>query len=354
MCPLRKLLSIPAVSTALLCVVASLTAIGQIDDLGCGLHANSLQRLYARLESDEHPDLKGIVILCDGQRVSETYFNGDTAETLHDIRSATKSITATLVGISIQRGLIHSVNDSIALYLPGLPHDGKQNITIRDLLTMRSGLAANDEDPLSPGNEDNLDKASDWLKAAYAIPMKEQPGHTYVYCSVNAFLAGVIVSNAAKMPLDEFARKNLFGPLRIDRFDWLKAAGGQTKGQGNLSIQTRDLAAIGQMYLNQGVVQKEPILSPKWIEQSWAKQVPISSSDPYADYYGFMWYSRDEPTGTIPTSVHFASGNGGNKIYVVPSRHLVVAITSSAYGHGYGQRRSQSTLLSILSNTNAF
>ena len=302
--------------------------------------------------SDEHPDLKGIVVLCGGKRVSETYFNGDTAESLHDIRSATKSITATLMGIAIQRVLVHSVNDSIALYLPGLPHDGKQNITIRDLLTMRSGLAANDDDPLSPGNEDNLDKASDWLKAAYAAPIKEQPGRTYVYCSLNAFLTGVIVSNAARMPLDEFARKNLFGPLGIDRFNWLKAAGGQTKGQGNLSIRTRDLAAVGQMYLNRGVFQSKRVVNPEWIEQSWAKLVSISSSDPYADFYGYMWYSRDEPTGTDRTLVHFASGNGGNKIYVVPSRQIVIAITSSAYGQGYGQRRSQSILLSVLSNAN--
>ena len=350
--PWRMLLTIFAVSTA--CLATCRPALAQADDLGCGLHANSIKRLYAHLRSDAHADLKGIVVLCDGQRISETYFNGDTAASLHDIRSATKSITATLMGIAIQRGLIHSVNDSIALYLPGLPHDGKQNITIRDLLTMRSGFAANDNDPLSPGSEDNLDKASDWLKAAYAVPIKEQPGRTYVYCSLNAFLAGVVVSNAAKMPLDEFARRNLFSPLGIDRFDWLKAAGGKTKGQGNLSIRTRDLAAIGEMYLNQGVFQGKRILNAKWIEQSWAKQVPISSSDPYADFYGLMWYSRDEATGTTRTPVHFASGNGGNKIYVVPSRRLVIAITSSAYGHGYGQRRSQSILLSFLSNADAF
>ena len=63
-----------------------------------------------------------------------------------------------------------------------------------------------------------------------------------------------------------------------------------------------------------------------------------------------MWYYRNEPTGSTATPVHFASGNGGNKIYVVPSRDLVVAITLSAYGHGYGQRRSQSILLSILAD----
>jgi CubicO group peptidase (beta-lactamase class C family) len=234
---LKSLLRIlMAVSTGVVSVATSQTAVGETNELGCGLHKDTLQAIYARLGSDEHPDLKGIVILCNGQRVSENYFNGDKAESLHDIRSATKSITATLMGIAIQRGLVHSVDDSIALYLPGLPRDGKQDITIRDLLTMRSGLSANDEDPLSPGNEDNLDKSTDWLKAAYAVPVKAPPGRTYVYCSLNAFLTGVIVANAAKMPLEEFARHNLFLPLGISRFDWARAAGGQTKGQGTLSI----------------------------------------------------------------------------------------------------------------------
>jgi CubicO group peptidase (beta-lactamase class C family) len=82
------------------------------------------------------------------------------------------------------------------------------------------------------------------------------------------------------------------------------------------------------------------------------KLVPITdkAKDPYADFYGYMWYFRDEPTGEKATPVHFASGNGGNKIYVVPSRHLVIAITSSAYSTNYGQRRSQDILLDILSN----
>ncbi len=105
------------------------------------------------------------------------------------------------------------------------------------------------------------------------------------------------------------------------------------------------------MYLDQGTFHQKRVLDSDWIEKSWAKLVPISDSNPSADFYGYMWYFRSEPTGADPTPVHFASGNGGNKIYLVPSRHLVIAITSSAYGHGYGQRRSQSILLSILSDS---
>lgn len=70
-----------------------------------------------------------------------------------------------------------------------------------------------------------------------------------------------------------------------------------------------------------------------------------------ADSYGYMWYTKAEPVGGHTVLVHFASGNGGNKIYIIPSLRMVVAITSSAYNHGYGQRRSQDILLSILSAT---
>jgi CubicO group peptidase (beta-lactamase class C family) len=323
-------------------------------NLGCGLQNRSLRSIYAQGKADEHADLKGIVVLCNGKRVSEAYFNGDSADALHDIRSATKSITATLMGIAIQQGLVHSLNDSIALYLPGLPHDGKQNITIRDLLTMRSGLDADDDDPKSPGNEDILDISDDWLKAAYAVPLKRPPGQTYVYCSLNAFLTGVIVQNAAHVPLDAFAKRNLFQPLEISRFEWAKAAGGWTKGQGNLSIRARDLAAIGQMYLDNGSFRGHKVVNPAWIQSSWSELVPISDKDPYADFYGFMWYFRNELRGETATPVHFASGNGGNKIYVVPSRHLVIAMTSSAYSTNYGQRRSQNILLGILSNAMSY
>ena len=101
-----------------------------------GVDAAALHVLYEELAQDPHHDLKGIVILRDGHLISEKYFNGDSADTLHDIRSATKSITAALMGLAIQRGYIRGVNDSIAAYLPRMPRDGKQAITIWDLLNI--------------------------------------------------------------------------------------------------------------------------------------------------------------------------------------------------------------------------
>jgi CubicO group peptidase (beta-lactamase class C family) len=310
----------------------------------------ALESLYLELAKEPHHDLKGIVIVRNGRVAGEQYFNGDSVDTLHDIRSATKSITSLLMGIAVQKGLVHTVDDSIALYLPGLPKDGKERITIKDLLNMRSGLVANDEDSSTPGNEDNLDKSSDWIRTIYTVPINGTPGSKYNYCSINAFLTGAIIENVSHTSLDKFARVNLFDPLGIQDYRWRHVPINRTTGQGNLSITTRDMATIGELMLNDGVVNGRRLMSHAWIAKSLASQIAISDSDPYADSYGYMWYTKGEPIGGHNLEVHFASGNGGNKIYIVPSLHLVVAITSSAYNTNYGQRRSQDILWKILTS----
>ncbi len=307
-----------------------------------------LETLYTGLTQDQHRDLNGIVILQNGRLLSERYFNGDTASTLHDIRSATKSITSLLMGIAIQKGLVHSVNDSIALYLPGLPRDGKEQITVKDLLNMRSGLDADDDNPATAGDEDNLDKSSDWIHTTYAVSMKEKPGTRYDYASINAFLTGAIIENVSHMPLDRFADANLFKPLGIKKEQWRHVPVNRVTGQGNLSITTRDLAALGELMLNDGAVSGEQTVSRNWVTEALASQVVSSAHDPYSDFYGYMWYTKIEKIGNITVEVHFASGNGGNKVYIIPSLHMVVAITSSAYSTNYGQRRSQDILLKVL------
>jgi CubicO group peptidase (beta-lactamase class C family) len=122
-------------------------------------------------------------------------------------------------------------------------------------------------------------------------------------------------------------------------------------GQGNLSITARDLAAIGELMRNDGVASGTRILNASWVQASLAPQVSISANDPYADFYGYMWYTRVELVRKKHIEVHFASGNGGNKVYIVPSLRLVVAITSSAYNTNYGQRRSHDILLRVLEAT---
>ncbi len=207
------------------------------------------------------------------------------------------------------------------------------------------GLDADDENAESAGNEDRMDLAPDWLAFALRVPMKDTPGRTYLYSSLNAFLAGAVVERATGGPLDVFATKHLFEPLGITKTEWRRGPNNRTAGQGNLRMRLRDMARIGEMVLHEGMSgggkDSRRVVSSAWIKRSLTGIVPISASDPYADAYGYMWYLKKQMIGTRAVTVHFASGNGGNKIYVIPSHRMVVAITSSAYGRGYGQRRSR-------------
>jgi CubicO group peptidase (beta-lactamase class C family) len=320
--------------------------------LGAAAPASSrdtaLDTILATFDWDAHPDLRGVVVLRDGQMVAERYYNGETAGTLHDIRSAGKSITALLVGIAIDQGRIHGVDDKVATYWPETGGSAIGDVAIDDLLTMRSGLAAFDEDPASPGNEDRLDAAPDPLVFLRSVPRADPPGTRYRYNSLTAYTAGVVVAKATGRSLADFARRSLFQPLGIHRWRWASDAAGHIKGQGNLSLTTRDLATIGEMVRGDGLYHGRRIVSAHWIRAALTPKVVIADDDPYADGYGYFWYSKVQTIAGTAIPVSFASGNGGNKIYVIPSRHMVVAITSSAYGHGYGQRRSEAILKAVL------
>ncbi|WP_199560222.1 serine hydrolase domain-containing protein [Sphingomonas psychrotolerans] len=304
--------------------------------------------LLASWDHDEHPDLRGVVVLRDGRSIGERYYNDATSDELHDIRSAGKSVTALLVGIAVDRGAIRSVDDPVVRYWPAAAGSAIGAVRLREVLTMRSGLAAFDDDPASPGNEDLMDESPDPLAFLRAVPRAGPPGARYVYNSVTAYAAGVVVAEATATKMGAFAGRRLFTPLGITRWRWDADASGVTKGQGNLWLTTRGMAAIGEMVRNGGRSHGHRVVSTRWIADMLAPKVNIAAEDPYADGYGYFWYRKDYRIADTGIAVSFASGNGGNKIYVVPGCRLVVAVTSSAYGRGYGQRRSEAILKAIL------
>jgi CubicO group peptidase (beta-lactamase class C family) len=308
-----------------------------------------IEAALAKWQSDPKGDLKGVIVLRDGHVVAEHYYNGADREALHDIRSAGKSVTSLLLGIAIDRRNVRSVADSVERYWPAAAHTAIGNVRLSDVLTMRSGLAAFDAGPESPGQEDRMDEASDPAAFILSLPRANPPGTIYRYNSVTATIAGIVTARATGQTLEQFAARNLFAPLGIARWRWEADRSGYTKGQGNLSLTLRDFAAIGEMVRAGGTYRGKRVVSSGWIRQSLLGRVQIGDVDRYADGYGYFWYRKVEVIGGSKVDISFASGNGGNKIYIVPSRNMVVAIMSSAYGRGYGQKRSEDILRDILS-----
>jgi CubicO group peptidase (beta-lactamase class C family) len=306
-----------------------------------------LDEALARWDRDEHGDLRAVVVRRGGAMVAERYYNGETPDGLHDVRSAGKSVTALLAGVAIDRGLVAGVDARVDALWPAARGRAIGGATLEDLLTMRAGLDASDDED-SPGNEDRLDEAADPVAFALAVPANARPGERYLYNSLTAYLTGLVIAHAAGQPLDELARDGLFGPLGITAWRWQRDAAGRTKGQGNLWLTARDLAVVGELVRQGGAYQGRRVVSEGWIRAALAPRVPIADVDPYADGYGYFWYTKTHHIAGREVAVSFASGNGGNKIYVVPSYELVVAITSRAYGRGHGQRRSEAILLALL------
>lgn len=311
--------------------------------------AATLADLLARWDHDEHPDLRSVLVLRKGAIIAERYYNGETVDTLHDVRSAGKSITALLAGAALDRGKIHALSDTVERYWPAAHGSAIGDVTLENVLTMRSGLAAFDADPASPGNEDLLDEARDPLAFTLAIPRAAPPGSTHHYNSLTAYVAGLTVEMATGQALDAFGRAALFDPLGISELQWLPDVAGHAKGQGNLSLRTRDLGKIGQLVLGKGRYQGRQIISTAYIDAMLTAHVSIGAVDHYADSYGYFWYLKSLAVGERRIDIVFASGNGGNKIYVIPSLDSVVVVTSSAYGRAYGQRRSEDILKAVLS-----
>lgn len=298
-------------------------------------------------------DFRGMVVMQDGKVVLEEYFNTYWHDTVHDIRSAGKSVTALLLGIAIDKGLVKSVDQSVRDFFPRsqgqvASEDKFARITIANLLMMSSGLDADDGDENSPGNAEQWMSRDDWAAFAMSLPFRAEPGSKWVYSDVCPMLIGAIIEQQSGMKLADFARRNLFEPLGIREYYWYTGRGGSTGAAGNLYISTFDLAKFGQLVLDGGRWQGKQLISESWIREIQRKRFDISGTNPFASGYGYFWWLGEKKVGEQTYSFTFASGNGGNVLFVVPGERMVVSLTSSGYGQGYGHQRAHNVFGLIL------
>lgn len=323
------------------------------DPASVKMNKDTIAKVIRLINSNTSKDFRGLVVIKDNKLVVEEYFNTYWRATVHDIRSAGKSVTALLLGIAIDKGLVKSTEQSIYDFFPSPEFvrpakDRHQDIKIKHLLAMSSGLSADDNDDNSPGGTGNWLTNDNWVNFAIALPMLFTPGEKYVYNDVCPMLVGAIIEEASGKKLSEFARENLFTPLGIKEYYWYTAPNGRTGPMGNLYIAALDFAKLGQLVINKGQWQGNKIVSATWIDAIAKKQFDISKDDPFANGYGYFWFLTTKEANGKKYDCIYASGNGGNLLFVVPGEKLVVSLISSAYGQGYGHRRSRYIFESVL------
>lgn len=299
-----------------------------------GMDAALLRGAGERLDGERRHGVDSMLVVRRGRLVVERYWNGHDMATLHDLRSATKSITSLLVGIALERGLLRDVHDPVLGYLarayPDLAADvHSPPLTLEHLLTMRSGRACDDHDRRSPGQEDRMYRSTDWVRFFLTLPTLEPPGEVARYCTGGVVTLGRVVAEASGAPIAEFAAQHLFGPLGIRAVAWQRFDGGrQTDAGGHLHMRPRAMAKIGQLVLQRGVWDGDDIVSGAWIDTSTAVHTRFAADD---RPYGYLWWRAQARLGERSVDVIFADGNGGQYIFVVPALDLVAVFTGHSY-----------------------
>jgi CubicO group peptidase (beta-lactamase class C family) len=303
--------------------------------------------LTEEFNSIRRDDLMGVVVMRHGQLIYEHYFNETGIATLHNVCSVAKSVTALLVGAAIDRKIIGSEYDLIGDYLPDLPED-KRTIRFVDLLTMRAGFSDSCSTVSQMSYSNDLEEASDWKAFIHTAPMREVPGTVYEYGSGPALLTGMALEKAAERPLDVLIMEWILRPLGSTRFSWRDEVHECAPGHGRLRLTARCMASIGQMVVSNGRYRLRKVLSSRWIRACLTGWVAVGDIEPYANTFGYLWFSKSVDVRGRREAVYFASGNGGNRIYVVPALNLSIAVASHAYDQRYGYERSEAILSLVI------
>lgn len=264
----------------------------------------------------------GIVILQDGKVRFERYGLDFDANGRWTSFSVAKSFTSTLVGAAIQDGFIKSLDDKVSQYIPGLRGSAYDDVSIRQLLTMSSGVKWNEdyEDPNSDVARFNNAKPEPGMDATVSymrkLPRAHPPGEVWHYNTGETNLIGVLVSSATKKPLAQYLQEKVWQPAGMESpATWLLGASGHEIAGCCIQATTRDYARFGLFVLGGGVAGGKQIVPADWFAQATVKQKDIG--DP-GKGYGYQWWTYDD--GSVA-----AQGIFGQGIFIDPKRKLVIA-----------------------------
>ncbi len=266
--------------------------------------------------------IAGLVILQDGKVRLERYGLGFDANGRWTSFSVAKSFTSTLVGAALQDGAIKSLDDKVSAYIPDLRGSAYDDVTIRQLMMMSSGVRWNEdyEDPAADVAQFNKAKPDPGVDATVSylrkLPRAHPPGTVWHYNTGETNLIGVLVSSATKKPLSAYLQEKIWQPAGMAAAaTWLKGATGHEIAGCCLQAATRDYARFGLFVLADGVAGGAPVVPPGWFAAATTKQQDIGEP---GRGYGYQWWTYDD--GAVA-----AQGIFGQGIFIDRKRRLVIA-----------------------------
>lgn len=273
-------------------------------------------------------DTSGVIVLKDGHIVLERYGLGRTAKDRWTSFSVAKSVTSILIGAAIQDGYIKSLDAPVTDYIHELKGGAYDGVTIRELLTMTSGVK---------WNEDYSDPHSDVAQAGQSIlepgvnpivsymrklPRADPPGSKFVYKTGETDLAGVLLTDAVGKTMSDYLSEKLWRPYGMEQDAvWVTDPAGHERGGCCISMTLRDYARVGQFMLDGGRAGAVQVMPKDWVQDATSAHVKFPPSDDAETGYGYFWWIHD--------GAYAAEGIFGQEVFVFPKDHVVVAINSA-------------------------
>ena len=271
----------------------------------------------------------GLLVLKDGKIVDERYEKGNTADTRWMSMSVAKSITSTLVGAALQDGSIKSLDDKVTRYLPALAGSGYDQVTVRQILSMRSGIKWNEQytDPTS--DERHLIKLrseqvpGSLLKFMASLPTAAPPGTRTNYSTGETQVLGQLVSAAVGKPLTQYLSEKIWAPygMQTDAKWWLDGLNGNEVGGSGISATLEDYGRFGQFVLSGGKAGGQPVLPEGWLSFASAT---TGSDAAYGDFASMWWPGWTDASKA--DKAFTAAGTFGQYLYINPTRNVVIVV----------------------------
>jgi CubicO group peptidase (beta-lactamase class C family) len=268
----------------------------------------------------------GLVILQDGKVRMEKYGLDFTAQGKWTSFSVAKSFTSTMVGAAIKDGYIKSIDDKVSAYIPDLKGSAYDDVTIKQLLTMTSGVKWNEDytDPKSDVALFNLHKAEKGMDVTVSymrkLPREAPAGTKWVYKTGETNLIGVLVSSATKKTLSSYLSEKVWAPFGMEQdASWLLGSTGHEISGCCIQASTRDYARFGAFIMGGAKINGVGLLPDDWLAPAKSKQADIGMA---GKGYGYQWWTYDD-------SSFAAQGIFGQGIFIDPKRNLVIASNSN-------------------------
>lgn len=284
-----------------------------------GIDQASLVRLAGRLTADGLA-VDSLMVLRHGAVLFERWWRGHSPERRHPVYSVTKSFMSTAIGMAVDEGLL-SIDEHVLAFFPTYATASvRANIgemSLRHLLTMSSGHSSD----MGMALKRNPDE--DWVRMFLETPLEVGPGERFVYDSANTHILSAALAHRTGHTVAEFLQPRLFDPLGIGSPRWDTDSRGLPQGGRGMWLRTADVAALGQLYLDQGRWCGHQLVSSRWVRQATSTQIETGrpAREAWKQGYGYQFWRG-------PADTFRADGAHGQYAVVQPARDIVVAVTA--------------------------